>query len=342
MKQNRALYLIGKDKFQVGINPLPELNPHEILLKITASGVCGTDLSYIGFDYHTITNPAIIGHEFVGIIEDIGSNVTHVTKGDRVIAEPSIPCGHCEYCLNGNTHFCNHIQFYGYPPNSGGFQEYIILPEHAVLPMPDQMSFASAILVEPLAVCLHALNLANLKLEMDVAVIGCGAIGLLTIKALALAGAKNIFACDPVEYRREMALQLGANYVCDPQGKAFYELVADHTRGAGVHRVFEASGKHSGIAMCTGVAKNGAELIMIGVNLHDTHDISLLDANNRGLTLKMVRRLKNTLPPAMNIMLKHPELQQLVTHKFNFATAQETILDARYYRNGVIKAALCP
>lgn len=342
MQPNKALYLVGKEKFEVSTNPLRPLANNEILLKITLSGVCGTDLSYIDFDYHTRNNAAIIGHEFVGVIADIGSEVTQVQPGDRVIAEPSVPCGTCAYCLNGNSHFCTNITFFGYPPHPGGFQEYIILPEHAVIPMPATMSDAAAILVEPLAVCLHALNLTKIKLHTDVAVIGCGAIGLLTIKALQLAGARNIFACDPVDYRREMAITMGATHVCDPSNNQFYNLVMEQTNGFGVPRVFEASGKQSGSWMTTHVAKCGAELIMIGVNLHDTHDISLLNANSKGLTIKTVRRLKNTLPAATELMLLHPELEQLVTNQFSFATAEQTILDAKYYRNGVIKAALAP
>lgn len=338
MIKSKALFLVGKEKFQIGEIPLRPLQNHEVLLKIKACGICGTDLSYVGIDYHTPANPAVLGHEFVGIIEDVGSWVQNVKKGDRVLGESAVYCGRCEFCVSGNNHFCNNAVFYGNPPLPGGFQEYLIMPADFVFKIPDSMSFPLAVLVEPLAVCLHALNLANFRVGMDAAVIGCGAIGLLTIKLLRLAGANRIFACDPVFERQEMALKMGADFVSSPYEKVFINLINEHTNNLGVERVFEAAGKSPSMTLTTRVAKNGGELIIIGVNFADTFNISQLEANAKGLTIKMVRRLKNTLHRAIEITNNHQELEELVTTKFGFADAEKTFIDAKNYRNGIIKA----
>lgn len=337
--KNSALYLIGKDKFEIRENPLAPLKSGEVLLRIKACGVCGTDLSYIGYD-HRPEDAKILGHEFVGIIEEVGEGVTSLALGDRVIGEASIFCGECDYCKAGNTHFCSNVKFLGYPPFAGGFQEYVIIPADFCFKIPDNMSFPAAVLVEPVAVCLHALNLAKFKLEMNVAVLGCGPLGLMMIKLLKLAGANSIFASDPVSERRNAATVFGADVVIDPHQVDFVEIIKHYTKDDGVHRVFEVSGKPAAIKSTTTLAKSGGELIMVGVDLSDTGSISFLEANAKGLSIKAVRRLKNTLHQAMNLVMKYPQLQDIITHKFTLEQAAQTIVDNRHYQNGVIKSML--
>lgn len=336
---NREFHLVGKNKFELRTNEKDfKLTSNEVLIKIKACGICGSDLSYAAVSEHTLENPIILGHEFSGIVEKKGDNVKHLEPGDIVVGEAGIFCGKCRFCLEGNNNFCENIIFYGYPPYNGAFQDYLVYPADFCFKTPERMDFATSTLVEPLAVCLHSLNLSSFKIGNSTAVIGCGPIGLIMITLLKKAGASTIFACDPVKHRREAAIKYGADYVVHPDD--FVEFVLSKTGNYGVDKVFEAAGPPDAIGLTTEVAKAGARVIMIGIPKTDDFSISHQEARKKGLTILMVRRFRNSMEQAIEMLSGGLGIENIITKKFGFAEAQKVFRQNQEYKDGLLKSVL--
>ncbi|MDP3103949.1 MAG: alcohol dehydrogenase catalytic domain-containing protein [Candidatus Methanoperedens sp.] len=338
---NKGLYLIGKNRFELREeNKSFEVGPHEVLLRIKACGVCGSDLTYAKTCNHSPDNAIILGHEFTGVVEILGGSIKNLKINDKVVCEAGMNCGKCEHCLSGNHNLCQNIKFHGYSIYDGGFQERLVFPEDFCLKIPNNLDMITATLAEPLAVCLHSLYLSKFKLGMDAAVIGCGPIGLILVNLLKHAGANKIFVCEPQKARRELAIQYGANFSVDPTQEDFISMVMSHTHSLGVDRVFEAAGKHESIRLTSNVAKAGAHLIMIGIPSTDRFDISHEEVRKKGLTIKMVRRFKNTLPMAIKMLADGYGLTDIITHTFTLDDAERIFKLNQRYEDNIIKSVL--
>lgn len=336
---NRELHLVGKNTFELRTNEKDfELASNEVLIKIKACSICGSDLSYARVSEHSPENSIILGHEFSGIIEQKGASVKHLEIGDKIVGEAGVFCGKCRFCLEGNNNFCENISFYGYPPYNGAFQDYLVYPADFCFKVPEKMDFAVSTLVEPLAVCLHSLHLSSFKLGNSSAVIGCGPIGLIMITLLKKAGASTIVACDPVKERREAALEYGADYVAHPDD--FTGLVMSKTGNYGVDRVFEAAGPPDALRLTTEAAKSGAHIIMIGIPKTDDFSISHHEARKKGLTIVMVRRLRNTINQAIKMLTGGLGIETLITNRFSFDEAGKIFKQNQEYKDGMIKSVL--
>ncbi|MBE6051251.1 MAG: hypothetical protein E7214_11560 [Clostridium sp.] len=339
--KNTELHLIGKNKFEIRENEKNfEVSDKEVLIKVKACGVCGTDLTYAKVSNHDVNNSIVLGHEFVGVIEKAGKEVKNVSVGDKVVVDASVTCGKCEHCIKGEQNFCSNTKSYGYPPYDGGYQERIVFPADFCYKLNEKTDMVSAVMVEPLAVCLHAFNLSKFKLGMDVAILGAGPIGLSLIKLLRMSGANKIFVAEPVKERIEIAKELGADFVVNPYEEDFMEVVSKNTQGQGVDRVFEASGNDDSMAMTTKVAKSGAELVMIGIPKGNEFNISHPEARKKGVTIKMVRRLNHTIPLALKMIEDGFDVSKIVTHEFALKDMVEAFGLIQSYQDGIIKAAV--
>jgi L-iditol 2-dehydrogenase len=211
--------LNARRSFRLADYPIPEPGPGEVQARVHAVGICGSDL-------HNYTEgsvgdtpcayPAVLGHEPAGVITKTGAGVSGWSPGDRVALEPAIYCYHCEFCMTGHHNVCAGIRFMSAAPDPGYFREYVTVPAANLLPLPSNLSFAEATVFEPLAVALHSLTFAQLAPMETAAVFGAGPIGLLTVAMLRLSGAGRVYAIDPVEARRGLALQMGADAAIDP------------------------------------------------------------------------------------------------------------------------------
>lgn len=338
---NKELHLIGKNKFEVresekNFNVLE----NEVLIKVEACGVCGSDLTYAKVSNHSINNSAVLGHEFVGVIEKIGEKVRDLSVGDRVVVDASVSCGKCEYCLNGQPNFCNNIMAYGYPPYEGGFQERLVFPAKGCYKLNEKTDTMSAVMTEPLAVCLHSFNLSKFKLGMDAVVLGAGPIGLLIIKLLRMSGVNKIFVAEPVKERMNLAKEFGADFVVNPYEENFIDIVLKNTQAKGVDRIYEASGNDDAINIITKVTKSGAEVVMIGIPKGDEFNISHSEARKKGLVIKMVRRLSNTIPLAIKLIEDGFDVSQIVTHKFRIDEMVDEFNSIQTYKDGIVKAVV--
>lgn len=247
----------------------PKAGPGQVLVKVVYCGMCGTDI-------HAYTTPGIfdweliLGHESVGIVEEVGEGVTYVKAGDRVAVGPPGDCGHCYACNTGHPNICANAfpNTLGIGPGTqGAYAEYVLshYPENELFPIPEQMSWEQAVLFDVIGVGFHSVRRSELKIGDDVVVTGCGSIGLAAIQSAKLAGAKQVIAFDIVESRRKMAVQAGADVALDPRkddDMALAHQLLAHTGGAAVS--FEAAGNASGIDVCVGLTMAGGQIMLIG------------------------------------------------------------------------------
>jgi len=213
---------------------LPEAN--EIVVKIAACGVCGTDFHiYDGAKgAFKTTPPIILGHEFSGVVSDIGVEVKSVKIGDRICIDPNDACGKCYYCRIGKAHFCENMIGIGTTVN-GGFAGYCTVPEKQVHRIPDNLSFEEAALTEPVSCCVHGMDLARVKTGDTVMIIGGGTIGLIMLQLARFSGASTLILVEPVKSKRELGASLGADITIDPNTDSIEEnLISNHIKSVDV------------------------------------------------------------------------------------------------------------
>ncbi|WP_233204045.1 2,3-butanediol dehydrogenase [Halegenticoccus soli] len=223
----------------------------DVRIEVKACGICGSDLHeyrtgphFTPQETHSKTgqrNPITMGHEFSGTVSEVGAEVSRIAVGDRVTVEPNIPCGDCLYCEDGMYHLCKNAVAVGFHTGAGGFAENAVVPEQQVHVLPDEVSLEEGALVEPLAVGLHAVRQSGMSVGDAVGVFGCGPIGLTVINAAVAAGAKRIFASEPNETRREVALELGADIGINPMEEDAVDTIKERTPD-GVEVAFEFAG----------------------------------------------------------------------------------------------------
>lgn len=240
----------------------PELGTHDVRIQVQWCGVCGTDVHIIRGEFPVWQPPTILGHEYSGVVVEIGSQVTTVAVGDRVTVDPSgAVCGSCEFCRGGQQHFCPQRRIL-----RGAFAEYTVVPEKTVYTIPDRIDFQRAALIEPVSCAVHAVELAELRPGEKVLVLGGGPIGLLLTTILKHAGAAWVILSEPVAERRKLAEQMGADVTVDPRQENIETVVADYTGGLGPHTIFEAVGLPQTFAQAIDLARRGGKCVMVGMS----------------------------------------------------------------------------
>ncbi|MFJ8248057.1 2,3-butanediol dehydrogenase [Peribacillus asahii] len=230
----------------------PVVTSGRVKIKVEWTGICGSDLHeyaagpiFIPVDQpHYVSKeiaPIVMGHEFSGIVSEIGEGVTKVKVGDKVVVEPILACGECEACRKGKYNICEHLGFHGLSGGGGGFSEYTVVDERWVHKMPEGLSLEQGSLVEPAAVALHAVRMSKLKAGDKAVVFGVGPIGLLVIEALKAAGASEIYAVELSKERGAKALELGAKAVINPAQEDAVTRIKELTDG-GADVAFEVTG----------------------------------------------------------------------------------------------------
>ena len=258
--------------------------PGEVQVRIRAGGICGSDLHYFhhgGFGAIRIREPLVPGHEIAGVVAAIGEGVTAVQPGDRVAVDPSRPCRHCTYCLEGAPRHCLDMRFLGsamrFPHVQGGFRELLVCSEAQAVPVPDGMPLEHAAFAEPLAVCLHAVSQAGPLQGKRVLVTGTGPIGALCILAARHAGAREVVATDledaPLALAQRIGADLALNTRTDPA--ALDRFSADK---GWFDVVLEASGSSRAVAAAIGAARPGAVIVQVGLGGDATLPLNTLVA----------------------------------------------------------------
>lgn len=265
----KSAVFYGKHDLRVEDSPMPKVGPEDILIQVKACGICGTDVHIYEGDKGAaeVTPPTILGHEFSGVIAEVGSNVTKYKVGDRVCIDPNCYCGKCDFCRNGIAHYCTDMIGYGTTVN-GGFAEYCSVNQRQVYKLGDNTTFEQGAMTEPVACCLHGMDMCNIHPGSNVVVIGGGMIGLLMLQLSKLAGAARVALLEPVESKREVAKRLGADILIDP----INENVEEELRKAGmtwVNTVIECVGKTATIQQAIDIVGNKGTVMMFGLTKPD-------------------------------------------------------------------------
>lgn len=265
----KSAVIYGKHDIKVEEVEMPQLGNQDVLIKVMACGICGTDVHIYEGDKGAAntTPPTILGHEFAGIVEAVGHEVKHVKVGDRVCVDPNQLCGTCYYCRSGIGHFCEDMIGIG-TTRDGGFAQYCAVNESQVYKLADTTSFEEGAMTEPVACCLHGLDMCNITPASTVLVIGGGMIGLLMVQLAKLAGAHEIILSEPVAVKREMGLKMGATLTVDPINDNIPALLADK----GIHRintVIECAGLPATIKQAISLAGNKSVVMMFGLTKPD-------------------------------------------------------------------------
>ncbi|MDO5378905.1 MAG: zinc-dependent alcohol dehydrogenase family protein [Clostridia bacterium] len=265
----KSAVFYGKHDLRVEEREMPKVGPKDVLIRVKACGVCGTDVHIYEGDKGAaeVTPPTILGHEFSGVVAQVGAQVTRYRVGDRVCIDPNCYCGACEACRNGVAHYCEHMIGYGTTVN-GGFAEYCAVDERQVYRLGDHTTFEQGAMTEPVACCLHGIDLCGIRPGHQVAVIGGGMIGLLMVQLARLAGAAKVALLEPVESKREIGRKLGADVCIDPT----CEDAKARLKEAGmtwIHTVIECVGRPSTIEQAIELAGNKAVVMMFGLTKPD-------------------------------------------------------------------------
>jgi L-iditol 2-dehydrogenase len=313
----KSLRLHGLHDLRLHEEREPVPTPGQQLLKVTSVGICGSDLHWFseqGIGDARLTRPLVLGHEFSALTE----------TGERVAVEPSIPCGKCEYCLRGHPNLCPAVIFAGHGGTDGALREWMTWDENCLFPLPDDLTDDDGAMLEPLGVAIHAVDLAHLKTGMTVGVFGCGAIGLLIIQLVRLSGAVNIVATDKLLHRVDAAKALGAHHAFLTDGRPDVSPILAASGKRGVDVAFEVAGEQGAVEDAVAAAIPGGKVILAGIPADDRILLPAGTVRRKGLTLKLVRRMKFTYLRAIALVEGGVvDVRSLVTHRFPLEQAAE-------------------
>jgi len=312
----RAARLHAVGDLRVADEPEPEPGPGMSLVRVTAVGICGSDLHW--WDEGAIgdaklTHPLVLGHEGAGVIAD------GPRRGERVAIDPAIPDETCRACRDGYRNLCYRIKFSGHGETDGMLREVMAWPSALLHPLPDGVSDADGALLEPLGVAIHSADLGHLPFAGTASVIGCGPIGLLLIGVLRAAGASSVLAVEPLAHRREAATRMGADQVSD---------AAAALDDAGVDVAFEAAGNDEAVGLAMASVRPGGRVVLAGIPGDDSIRFGASRARRKGLTIAMVRRMNQVYPRAISLAERRVvDLGSVVTSRFGLGEVREAFTD---------------
>lgn len=341
--------LTSPGKFEVQDVPLPRPAAGEVLLRVLAVGVCGSDLHMFkegrigGITFDQAGKGFVPGHECMGRVEEVGDGVDRAWIGRRVFIEPAINCGRCAWCLAGKPNVCPHHDFLGLPPKAGCLSQYMTHPVRLVEPIPDEITDDVAVLLEPLAIAVHSMDRVGAKPGCAAVVLGAGPIGLTHTLLLARSGIAPLIVTDRLDYRLDMASRLGATHVFNPDRTDVVAAVRDLTHGAGAGFVFECAGQAQTFEQMVEVAAPAARIGVVGIPSDDRLAFTHSAARRKGLDLLMIRRANLTLHRALaRVVHERLGLGQLATHHWPIEQVDIAFDTAAHYRDGVVKAIVNP
>lgn len=265
----KSAVFYGKQDIRIEELDMPVVGDNDVLIQVKACGVCGTDVHIFEGDKGAaaVMPPTILGHEFSGVISKLGKNVTRYKIGDRVCVDPNNYCGSCDFCREGIAHYCEKMIGYGTTVN-GGFAQYCSVHEKQVYPLGKNTSFEQGAMAEPVACCIHGIDMCEIQPGCHVVVIGGGMIGMLMIQLAKLVGASKVVLIEPVQGKREVAKKIGADYCIDP----ITENVRNKLIGFGIKRVntvIECVGNPKTIQQAIELAGNKSVVMMFGLTKPD-------------------------------------------------------------------------
>ncbi|MGN1015085.1 MAG: alcohol dehydrogenase catalytic domain-containing protein [Butyricicoccus sp.] len=312
----QAAVFEGNGVLRVQEVPVPVLtSPKDVLLRVEAAGICGSDLHILNVPQGQRGDPGtIMGHEFVAIIEEIGAEVTTVQVGDRVVVEPNIPCYMCPECRSGHTNLCRNASNIGQWRN-GGFAEYCVAPETQLHKISKGISARCAALAEPVACVMNGMLRLNPQPHEKIVLFGGGPIGLIFLRLLKMYGVQQVAVCEMMESRREEAKKLGADLVFDSSNPSWQKEL-NEAWGSEADIAIDAVGAGPVLEQAIDVVKCCGRILVFGQNMTQQSTIRPGDINRKELSIFATLAVFHSFPAAIS-MLENPNsgLEQLVTHE---------------------------
>ena len=310
-----------------------------MLVRLRSTGVCGSDMhvfsegSIAGFqaDY-----PCVLGHEPGGEVVEVGPGVHDLERGARVAVEPFVVRAECEFTRSGRHNLALSNAFMGkdFP---GALREYAVMPRRNLLPIPENLTFADAAFIEPLAVLLHTFELAGVKMGESVAIIGTGPIGLIAVSMAKSKDASVIVAADRIDYRVNHAVRLGATAAVNTDRESAVDAVMDLT-GCGAHVVIDAAGTAESINCSLSCLRPGGRVVVVGIPSEDLVPVNLWTALDREARIHVQKRSNGNDHDALELLRRGViRSDDFVSHRFPLERGQEAFETVAAYRDGVLK-----
>lgn len=301
----KALLLPEYNNLQIADLPVPSPAADELLVRVAACGICGSDVhGYDGSSGRRIP-PVVMGHEAAGTVEAVGSDVHDFAPGDRVTFDSTVFCGKCEFCLNGQMNLCSNRQVLGVSCGEyrryGAFAEFVSVPARISCHLPDDLSFQEAAMLEAVSVALHGVGVTEMQMGSTVLVIGAGMIGLLLLQAARAAGASEVLISDIDETRLKLAKDLGVDQALLASGQTLVDQVLQTTNGKGVDVVLEAVGRDETIASAIDCVRKGGTVTLVG-NITPQVNLPLQKVVSRQIRLQGSCASSGEYPQAIELM----------------------------------------
>ncbi len=335
----KAAELTGIREFRIVDRETPAPTSGEVQVRVAAVGICGSDLhNYTegGIGDSPCRYPMVLGHEPSGVVVRTGSAVTGVHPGDHFALEPALPCGHCEMCRRDRANLCENMRFMSSGGVPGFFQEAVNLPAHNLIPIPKHVGLREATLIEPLAVALHSLSFAKIQPGETAVVFGTGPIGLLTIAALKMVGARQIWAVEPVAHRRDMAKTMGADVVLDTADPVREILAGTSKRGVDV--AFDCAAGEDTANQCIGALARAGRLVYTAIPSGILMPFHAPGLRKKEITFFNVYRSSHQTEKARDILAEKTNFfAPLVTHSRPLENIRDAFEVAVSHSDGVGK-----
>jgi L-iditol 2-dehydrogenase len=301
----KALLLSEYSKLHVADLPMPQVGPDDVLVKVAACGICGSDVhGYDGSSGRRIP-PLVMGHEAAGIVAAVGASVSRFAPGDRVTFDSTVYCGKCDYCFSGEINLCSDRQVVGVSTpdfrRAGAFAEFVAVPERICYRLPDAMTFPEAAMLEAVSVALHAIAVSNLKGGETALVIGAGMIGLLILQSAKAAGCSQVLVADVDATRLKLAAASGADATILATGQAMIQQVLGLTGGRGVDLVLEAVGREETVSAAVDAVRKGGTVTLVG-NITPQVTLPLQKVVSRQIRLQGSCASAGEYPQAMELI----------------------------------------
>jgi L-iditol 2-dehydrogenase len=342
----KSLLLSGYKKLEYVDTPEPEIQDHEVLVRVRSCGICGSDIH--GYDGSTGRRipPLIMGHEASGEIAALGRSVQHWQIGDRVTFDSTISCGKCAYCLDGLNNLCDARRVIGVSCDEyrrhGAFAEYVAVPAHILYAIPDGVSFEQAAMVEPVSIAFHAVNLTPRKFDDPVVVVGAGMIGLLVIQTLRLAGCGQIIVVDIDPGKFNLAFQYGADVCLASDIQTVKNQVLELTHGMGAALAFDVVGLASTLETSLAGLRKGGQLTLVG-NLKPRVDLPLQQVVTRQIRLQGSCASNGEYPACLS-MIRRGQIQvdPIVSVVADLSEGASWFERLYHHENNLLKVILKP
>lgn len=304
---------------------------NNILIKMRAAGICGSDVGIYHGTNAAATYPRVIGHEMVGVVEEIGSNVKKLKVGDRIIVNQVVSCGECYPCRHNRGNVCDHLEVRGVH-RDGGYREYMAVPEEDCYILPDNLSDADSVMIEPTTIAIQSLSRAEIEDDDVIFIIGCGALGSSILRIARLTNAKIIVG-DIVDDKLNDALKNGAHYAVNLSHEDFEEKVKEYSNGRGPTVTIDAACTKDSLMNAIKVTGNAGRVITMGFSITPT-EVNQFLITSKELDVRGSRLQNKKFGEAIKLINEGKiDLSGAVSHTFNYLDAQRAFdfIDSKDY-----------